>query len=506
MWPDYIGSYLKSKWLCDFDIVDLDIIPENNRKAELNKILKSWNFDFIGFSYLSFQAEEAMNYVEIVQNILQKIWKREKYKDYIPIICWWRWVTGCEEYAWDYPQVDFWVNWKEFFQPIDTMKKLIKAIISWNDTSNIPWIVFKDKKNQIISNSPDKNPQESNIDSYFSSLIRLHHDDSYNFDVFQWKKTAQIYTQTGCNNSCSFCFESTKNKSRQSERSIDSIKQEIEYLIKNWYEAIYFDDSTFTQNKERSIKIMKMMGKYNIMYWFNTRIDCIDDEIIQIAKKTGCAYMFSWVESLHPQVIEWLGKINPKNNDYSPISNGKDYVEKAKKVYQVMKNAWLNTSVFLIFWWPKKENWEYRVSTIDDDKISILRAIWELEPKYLSFNILRFIPDAIISKAKKYKTYRWGEWEYNWWYYYNHHNNQTTHNIYLAFESAWWKYPIPQAMNPQRCYELLQYIVDEINKYYKEKGEEIEIITDSIFREKFLKKENWIYILSALEEIEKFSI
>ena len=63
-------------------------------------------------------------------------------------------------------------------------------------------------------------------------------------------KTAQIITRRGCSWRCSFCTEGTP----LIERSFESVQKEIEHAKNLNYEAIFFDDSTFTDIRLGSTK------------------------------------------------------------------------------------------------------------------------------------------------------------------------------------------------------------------------------------------------------------
>lgn len=535
MGPDYIGSHLRETQkqgihnIDNWEILDLDIIPQDKREEILRQKLRETPFAFIGISYLSFQANEAMEMAELCAKELKDVGDREttgeSAKNYTPIVCGGRGVTDAEDYAHLYPNIDFWVTGKNFHQPLDSVVHIAELVknqktLDMEARRTIPGIVsYNPGENEIIKTAPNIEP-EYPIDSYFENIERKEYHPSYDFDIFKdeandrFRKTAQVYTQLGCNRYCRFCFESLRPQPTE-ERSIKSFIKEAISLVRQGYEGIYFDDSTFTQNKPRALRMMQTMGKlhrrFGIVWGFNTRIDCLDEELIDTAVKNGCVYNFEGVESLNPAVIEGMGKLSGKTNPYfPPLESGEEYVQKTKEVYKIMKDEGLTTAVFLIFGGPKKtEGDNIESATIDDDKLSIKESIWELQPKYLSFNIMRFIPDAAISRIPQYKNYRGGQ-EFKGGFYYNKYRKQyygetstTEHPIYQAFESAGERYPIPPRMTPEVCYELLQYMVDQVNDFYKKTGQKIILRTDENFAEQYLTRGNdGIYKLVDFEKIK----
>jgi len=90
--------------------------------------------------------------------------------------------------------------------------------------------------------------------------------------------------------------------------------------------------------RKRSLKIANLMEKYHkkygVVWGFNTRIDCLDKEILRKFKKAGCVYMFAGVESLVPEVLAGMNKIIPGlNKDYPPVCRTpEDYIKRTKNL------------------------------------------------------------------------------------------------------------------------------------------------------------------------------
>ncbi len=66
MGPDYIGSHLRETSkitnhnISDWEILDLDVVDPAEREKLLQDKLREKPYAFVGISYLSFQADEAM--------------------------------------------------------------------------------------------------------------------------------------------------------------------------------------------------------------------------------------------------------------------------------------------------------------------------------------------------------------------------------------------------------------------------------------------------------------
>jgi len=534
MGPDYVGSHLRrtcteaGHLIDDWEILDLDVVQPTQREQRLRDKLRGARYAFVGLSYLSFQADEAMAIVSFCADELDRIGCRKGFgpqaKEYTPIICGGRGVTDADEYADLYPDVDFFVAGQSFHQPLDSIVHIARLIAEgraadFEARKKLPGIVsFDQASGRLVCNPAHRKP-EYPIDFYFNNLERKSHHPKYDFDVFydavdgRPRKTAQVYTQQGCGHFCSFCFESLRPEPSE-ERGIESVVREVEALVKSGYEGIYFDDSIFTQDRPRTLRLMKIMGRlhqrFGTVWGFNTRIDALDEGIIDAAAENGCVYNFAGVESLVPEVIEGMNKLSGgRNPHYPPVENGVDYVRRAKEVFLIMKAKGLPSAVFLIFGAPKRvEGGRILAASIDDDKRSISESIWGLRPQYLSFNIMRFIPDAAISRIPLYREYRGGQ-DFRGGFYYGKYRAAkglkiptTSHPIYEAFESAGGRYPIPSNMTPEACYNLLKFMVEQVNEYYRVSGERIVIKTDENFAKRYLAREtNGYYQLTEFEKI-----
>lgn len=528
MWPDYIWSHLretskeKIHSISDWDILDLELCDREDVDSILLKKLENSDYAFIWISYLSLQAEEAVRIAEICDSKLKQMWQREEsWKssiNYTNIVLWWRWTIDSEEIAHYYPYVDFFVVWKEFYQPFDSMTSISRLItkygfISYDKREDIKGIVYYDKlKNKSIKTTVS-NKQSYDTDFYFSNLERKNHSDKHNFQIWRGqKKTAQIYSWVWCQWYCTYCFESMRGNYRE-DRSLKSIIDEVLRLVKLWYKWFFFEQSTFTENKKRALKLIKFMWKLHrkldVDWSCNTRIDCIDKEILDAFIKNGMYYIRCWVETLVPEVVEWIWKITPRANpNYLRISNGEEYVQKAKEIYSIMNDMWIDTDLLLVLGCPRRnKEWSISSSTIDDDKKSIHTWIWDLHPTYINFNVLKFLPDATISRISSYKEFRWWD-EYRGSFFYKEwkkdHKIKTRmadHKVYLAFNSAFDNYPIPSYLSPEACYDILSFTVDEVNKYYTQTWKDMYINIDNDFWRENLKRINNMYILKDFDEL-----
>ncbi len=506
MGPDYLVSALFKHGFTQVEILDLDVLGVKALKREMKK-----DYDLIGISFLSFQTDVAMKIAEKCHRIMRKKGRRrKKSREYVPIIVGNCGATWGYELARLYPHVDLWCL-GEGLETIVEIAEYVEKGTLIEDRRKIKGTAFLEGRKIVVT---EKRPLVANVDEYIP--VRLHHYRAYDFDIFDYRKTAQVMTSFGCPYACVFCSEAMRGPVVR-ERSLESIRKEIEILVKEGYRGIYFDDSTFTYRKKRTLAIAKMMKEfhenYGLVWGFNTRVDCLDEEVLRTVKESGCVYLFCGVESLTPEVVAGMNKIIPQNRDYPPlVKTPEEYVERAKKVYRIMDRFGITKSCFLIFGGPKrtKEKGEVRieVESFEDAKRTIETAVFELNPEYISINILRFIPDAVMSFAKPYAKLRGQKEPITGRYFSSKYRKMKKirkrhmkHPIYLAFEAASDFYMVPPKITPRYAYDILKYLVDMVNLHNKISKTKTLIWVDKEFRKYLRVDKDGIHHLTEFSEI-----
>jgi radical SAM superfamily enzyme YgiQ (UPF0313 family) len=70
----------------------------------------------------------------------------------------------------------------------------------------------------------------------------------------------------GCLYNCSYCYRGAKYSSVR-QISLETLKQDLDYLEELQYEYVYFYDDCFvTTNLRRMDEIIELLGKYRFEY------------------------------------------------------------------------------------------------------------------------------------------------------------------------------------------------------------------------------------------------
>ncbi|MBF0458864.1 MAG: radical SAM protein [Nitrospirae bacterium] len=146
------------------------------------------------------------------------------------------------------------------------------------------------------------------MDFYVRSKSRIPH--SYLYFVPAGAKTASVLTSRGCPYSCIYChntWRGTPTRYNSPERVISEIAG-----IKKDYgvETIFFIEDNLFVNKKRLRTICELMIENNldVLWGGNSRVDNIDPEILNLAKKAGCRQITFGFESGSQRVLDILKK------------------------------------------------------------------------------------------------------------------------------------------------------------------------------------------------------
>lgn len=485
MGPDYLAKVLIDH---DYivDILDLDVFG----MAKLEPVLNKYRPDVVGITNLSIQNDIAN---EIARTV------KEFNKAILVVKGGFHELFG-HEYTLKYHHEH--VDYIVMREGEKTIVELVRAYDYGNLQSRrkyIPGLAYYENNVRHFTGKTVPLSQDE-LDELLPK--RIFYDSSYNFDVFDGRKTAQVLTVRGCMNACNFCMESQTGY-RERKRSIDSIYAELFELKEEEYEAVYFDDSTFTRYKKRVKQICELFKKYfpGMVWGCNTRDDCLDEELITTMQDSGCVYMFTGFESAVPEVLAGM------NKTYNPTS----YLSNAKTIYGLMRNSSIKSSVFLVFGAAKKmmnnKLVRYEPESFEDVKYTINFTLQELKPRYLSMNVLRLLPGAPFSKDEKYGCIRpdgavihAGYYDKKWYQANGVDETRTRHHVYRAFEGR--GAVVPPQMTPEYCYKILKYAVDAVNESNGLNSYKCKIVMDQEFEDAYVRRINGKYQIAPFKAIE----
>lgn len=155
-------------------------------------------------------------------------------------------------------------------------------------------LAYRDSQDTLIplSNEKRQDPGEINIGIPPHHLFPL---DRYEYAFIRRKPFATVLTDYSCPYACTFCVMS---RMKYRFRSLDNILKELDSLKSIGIREIYFADQTFGANRKNTKELLKRMieKKYGFGWVCFTRVDVVNEEMIQMIKDAGCHTVIFGIE------------------------------------------------------------------------------------------------------------------------------------------------------------------------------------------------------------------
>jgi radical SAM superfamily enzyme YgiQ (UPF0313 family) len=104
-----------------------------------------------------------------------------------------------------------------------------------------------------------------------------------------------VVTSRGCPGGCIFCIKHVTYQNTFRLRSPAHILQEVRKLVELGTTNIHFEADLFTINREQVVGLCQaiLAGKVPVRWTCNSRVDFVDEELLQLMARAGC-WMISW--------------------------------------------------------------------------------------------------------------------------------------------------------------------------------------------------------------------
>jgi radical SAM superfamily enzyme YgiQ (UPF0313 family) len=189
---------------------------------------------------------------------------------------------------------------------------------------------------------------------------------------FMGGRTAQTRTDRGCKFKCGFCVQG-----KLREYSDEYVVRDLEQISTEGFESLYFDNALFTLNRERIMRLLPEVARFN----FND-IGCItgagintDVELLTAMAEVGFSYISMALESASTTMLEFIGK------NWVELKIVKEAIGNAK-------GAGMRTSVNVMFGNPYE---------LDEDVYATIDAILDIKPDAISPSIFTLYPGNRIN-------------------------------------------------------------------------------------------------------------
>ena len=246
-----------------------------------------------------------------------------------------------------------------------TLLDLVKHVENNQDLANVKGLAFKDKNNGSLIVTPDR--------EIIKDLDILPFPAFHLFPMEKYKilnittNVATIITTRGCPMQCSFCSSAALHGNHLRRRSYQNVCDEIELRLKDEnIDTIAFMDDTFTLNKKFVKDFCAEIKRRKLKFWWGctSRVDSLDEEILQTMKDAGCITIFIGVESADQQMLEKMNK--------------NITISKTEKAFKLARKVGIRTIASCVIGMP------------EDTKKSIektLKFVKKLNPNYALYSI-----------------------------------------------------------------------------------------------------------------------
>lgn len=268
----------------------------------------------------------------------------------------------------------------------------------WNgkQLNNVPGIYYKDNGKIIktlqrsLIEKLDELPYLA-VDLYKSELYLSAKALSKATPNFQYESSR------GCYGTCTFCNKNISGRTFR-PKSPERVVNEIEYILTLGYKEIRFVDDQFNADIERAIKICELILKKNLKFPWSLasgiRVDTVNEEFFQIAKRSGCYQIGVGFEAGSQEALKSVAK---------GIT-----IEQSLNCMRLIRKAKIEAIGFFIFGMPKDT-----IETMDE---TINFAV-KLMPDYAKATILMPFPGTALFKQYEkqglIKTRDWSKYNFH---------------------------------------------------------------------------------------------
>ena len=246
-----------------------------------------------------------------------------------------------------------------------TLLELVKAIENGEDLINVQGLAFHDENTGKLTLTPDR-PVIKDLDELPFPAFHLFPMDKYRI-LNVTTNIATIITTRGCPMQCSFCSSAALHGEKLRRRSVGNVVDEIELRLKEEnIDTIAFMDDTFTLNKKFVREFCNEIKKRNLKFWWGctSRVDTLDNDLLELMKETGCITILMGVESADQQMLDKMDK--------------NITINKTKKAFKLSREIGIRTIASCVIGMP------------EDTKESIKQTIHfvkDLKPNYALFSL-----------------------------------------------------------------------------------------------------------------------
>jgi len=287
----YVAAILEQ---LDVELQYYDIVGMHLSIGEIEERLKIWQPDIIALSVFTSHLHNAKSYAERFKTLLPQT------KIMVGGVHMWIYPTQTLEFhsCFDYGVVG---------EAEMVLPEFIQRWKSNESFKGLRGLVWRDGDMVKYAGPPDLNTKLDDVP--FPARHLVPNEVYFNF-ISSYQNYTVANTSRGCPYGCIFC-EAARSKWRA--RSAANIVAEFEECYEKFaIQEIDIFDSSFTVNKKRVLEMCQLLidkGLNKKMVWdVRSRVDTVDEEMLDALKEAGCYRIFYGIESANPDILLNLRK------------------------------------------------------------------------------------------------------------------------------------------------------------------------------------------------------
>lgn len=244
-----------------------------------------------------------------------------------------------------------------------TICELAEVVEGLRTPHSVKGLIFRENDTWVVT---DPRPEIMDLDS-----LPLPDYEGFDFGELLDKKPTDIYALNqgrfgmvsfgrSCPFNCTFCFHPSGTRYRK--RSIDSVFQEIDYLIEHYQiKNIAVTDELFVRKLEDAREFCKRIKERGIGYVISLRVDMVDREMLTLLRDSGCLSIGFGLESADNSILTSMKKhITVEQIDYAMGLCHELGLNCMGNFIFGDQNETLETAMNTINWW--KAHSQYRIA------------------------------------------------------------------------------------------------------------------------------------------------
>jgi anaerobic magnesium-protoporphyrin IX monomethyl ester cyclase len=188
-----------------------------------------------------------------------------------------------------------------------TVGEAVEALLGTRPMGSVKGLVYRGPDGQVHRNAP--RPPVADLDLLPAPARHLVNPGDFgppdNPDLH-----AALFTSRGCPGRCAYCAGGLFGKQFRF-RTADSVVDEMIAIQRDYgTRHFYFVDDAMTMDRQRAKRICQRMIDQRLGLTWNmmTRIDAVDDELLDLAARAGCVQIEYGVESGNPETLKRIHK------------------------------------------------------------------------------------------------------------------------------------------------------------------------------------------------------